>query len=112
MPEPRLASGFWIQAYRRRLALHDIPAFVVAHGDDTAGAVIIKLNTLDGKARAFVRRYDLMTGNRVWDVLADGIEADVDSSIAAQRKFDTDLWVIEVEDRDGRHLLDEDGLSE
>ena len=42
---------------------------------------------------------------------ASGDEADVDASIAKQRSFDSDLWVIEVEDRDGRHLLDEDGLS-
>jgi hypothetical protein len=52
-----------------------------------------------------------MTGARPWQVLADGTEADVDASIAKQRSFDSDLWVIEVEDRAGRHLLDEDGLS-
>ena len=28
-----------------------------------------------------------------------------------QKEIDQDLWVIEVEDRDGRHLLAEDGLS-
>ncbi|OSQ53184.1 DUF1491 family protein [Marivita geojedonensis] len=111
MAEARLASGFWVQAYLRRLALHDIPAFVTAHGDDTAGAVLVKLNTLDGQSKAFVRQYDLMSGARNWQVLADGIEADVDASIDRQRSFDSDLWVIEVEDRAGRHLLDEDGLS-
>jgi hypothetical protein len=35
----------------------------------------------------------------------------VDAVIARQRRVDPDLWVIEVEDRAGRHLLDEDGLS-
>ncbi|MGJ8603294.1 MAG: DUF1491 family protein [Marivita sp.] len=111
MVEARLASGFWVQAYLRRLSLYNIPAFVTAHGDDTAGAVLIKLNTLNGQARAFVRQFDLMTGDRTWQVLAEGPETDVDASIARQRSFDSDLWVIEVEDRDGRHLLDEDGLS-
>ncbi|MCB1333139.1 MAG: DUF1491 family protein [Roseivivax sp.] len=110
MAEARLATGFWVAAYRRRLALHDIPAFVVAHGDDTAGAVLVKLNTLDGRARAFVRRYDLATGALRWDVLAEGAEAEVDASLARQRSFDSDLWVIEIEDRAGRHLLDEEGL--
>jgi hypothetical protein len=42
-----------VQAYLARLRLADIPAFVVAHGDDTAGAVLVKLNTLDGQARPF-----------------------------------------------------------
>ena len=107
----RLTSEFWVQAYLRRLSLWNIPAFVTAHGDDTAGAVLVKLNTLDGQAKAFVRQFDLMTGERTWQVLADGTEEDVDASIAKQQGFDSDLWVIEVEDRDGRHLLDEDGFA-
>lgn len=112
MSSPRLTTSFWVSAYLARLRLHDIPAFVVAHGDDTAGAVLVKLNTLDGQARLFQRSYDLMTGARVWTVLAEGDEAETDASIAKQRSFDSDLWVIEVEDRAGRHLLDEDGLSD
>ena len=107
----RLTSEIWVQAYLRRLSLWNIPAFVTAHGDDTAGAVLVKLNTLDGQAKAFVRQFDLMTGARAWQVLADGAEEDVDASIAKQQVFDSDLWVIEVEDRDGRHLLDEDGFA-
>ena len=108
----RLTAEFWVQAYLTRLRLNEIPAFVVAHGDNTAGMVLIKLNTLDGQATAFHRSFDLMTGNRKWDVLLEGAEADVDQAIAQQRNFDSDLWVIEVEDRAGRHLLDEAGLSD
>lgn len=107
----RLASGVWVSAYLTRLRLADIPAFVVARGDETAGAVLVKLNTLDGNAKAFQRSFDMMTGERTWMVLADGMEQDVDMSVAKQRSFDSDLWVIEVEDRQGRTLLDEDGLS-
>ena len=107
----RLTADFWVQAYLARLRLNDIPAFVTAHGDDTAGAVLVKLNTLDGQAVAFHREYDLMTGARAWVELAGGDERDVDAAIARQRGFDPDLWVIEVEDRQGRHLLDEDGLE-
>lgn len=107
----RLTAEFWVQAYLARLRLQDIPAFVTAHGDDTAGAVLVKLNTLDGQARAFMRTYDLMSGARKWDDLAAGDEAEVDASIRRQRDFDPDLWVIEVEDRQGRHLLDEPGLA-
>ena len=84
---------------------------MTAHGDDTAGAVLVKLNTLDGQAEAFHRSYDLMSGDRKWVALADGAEADVDAAIAKQRGFDPDLWVVEVEDRQGRHLLDEPGLE-
>ncbi len=107
----RLTAEFWVQAYLARLRFQDIPAFVVSHGDDTAGAVLIKLNTLDGQAQAFHRTFDLMSGARRWDVLCEGGEAEVDASIRRQGEFDPDLWVIEVEDRRGRHLLDEPGLE-
>ncbi len=108
----RLTADFWVHAYLARLRLHDIPAFVTAHGDDMSGAVLVKLNTLDGRARAFHRTFDPMTGARRWDLLIDGTESDVDASIIRQRGFDPDLWVIEVEDRDGRHMLDAPGLSD
>ena len=107
----RLTARFWVDAYLARLRLSDIPAFVVAHGDDTAGAVLVKLNTLDEKAVLYQRTIDLMSGERKWLILAEGREAEVDTAIARQRGFDPDLWVVEVEDRAGRHLLDADGLG-
>lgn len=91
--------------------MYDIPAFVVSKGDAKAGAVLIKINTLDGNAACYQRTFDLMSGAREWVVLAQGIEADIDASLTRQRSFDPDLWVIEVEDKKGRHLLDEDGLA-
>lgn len=107
----RLSARFWVDAYLARLRLAAIPAFVVAHGDDTAGAVLVKINTLDGRARLWQRGFDLTTGARRWAVLAEGPEAEMDAAIARQRGFDPDLWVIEVEDRAGRHLLDAEGLE-
>ena len=107
----RLTSEVWIAAYLTRLRLAAIPAFVVKRGDNTAGAVLVKLNTLDGQATCFQRSFDLLSGERQWVVLAEGEEADVDASIANQKGFDPDLWVIEIEDKSGRHLLDEPGLS-
>ena len=108
---PRLTARFWVDAYLTRLRLQDIPAFVMAHGDDTGGAVLVKLATLDGRAVLFQRSFDLMTGDRKWVELASGAEAEIDETVTRQRSFDPDLWVIEVEDRQGRHLLDEPGLS-
>jgi len=108
----RLTSEFWVHAYLARLRLKEIPAFVVRHGDDTAGAVLIKLNTLDGNATAFQRHFDLLLDRRVWEELADGPECDIDAALRRQTEFDPDAWVIEVEDRHGRHLLDEEGLDD
>lgn len=111
MAEPRLTADLWVSAYLTRLRLADIPAFVVRRGDGTAGAVLVKVNTLDGAARVMQRSVDLMSGARVWVVLAEGEDAEVEASITRQAGFDPDLWVVEVEDRLGRDLLDEPGLA-
>ena len=109
--EPRLTTGFWVSAYLNRLRLAEIAAYVTAKGDATAGAVIVKVATLDGRARAYQRSFDLAADTRIWVVLAEGPEADVDAALQRQRTRDRDLWVIELEDRAGRTLLDEDGLA-
>ncbi|SHI84961.1 DUF1491 family protein [Wenxinia saemankumensis] len=107
----RLAAHVWVGAYLARLRAEAIPAFVVARGDDTAGSVLVRVSTLDGRGTIYQRRFDLMTGARRWDVLEDGSDGDLDAAVSRQRRTDPDLWVIEVEDRAGRHLLDQPGLD-
>lgn len=107
MSAPRLTSRFWVDAYLARLRFMDIPAFVTAHGDDTAGVVWVKVNTLDGQAALFMRRYDFMADETRWEEALRSTETDTDTRIASEKRSDPDLWVVEVEDRQGRHLLDE-----
>ncbi|MBC7736989.1 MAG: DUF1491 family protein [Candidatus Saccharibacteria bacterium] len=111
MTDPRLATGFWVAAYLTRLRLANIPAYVTAKGDATAGAVIVKVATLDGQALAVQRSFDMAADERVWVTLAKGPEAEVDALLARQKTRDRDLWVIELEDKAGRTLLDQDGLA-
>jgi hypothetical protein len=108
----RLASGVWVSAYLTRLRLADIPAYVTARGDPEAGAVVVKVALLDGTARAYERRSDLMSGKRAWMLLAEGPEAEVDVLLGRARGRDPDLWLIELEHRQGRTLLEEEGLSD
>lgn len=107
----RLTSDVWVSAYLTRLRLADIPVFVTRKGDPMAGAVLVKLNTLDGRACAFQRSFDLMTGDRAWVILKEGPEPEVDHALTRQAEFDPDIWVLELEDRDGRHLLDDPSLA-
>lgn len=107
----RLTAGFWVAAYLARLAQAGIAAYVAARGDATAGAVVVKLATLDGRARAVHRVSDHATGGRRWALLAEGAEGEVDAVLARARHRDPDLWLIEIEDRAGRTLLDEPGLD-
>jgi hypothetical protein len=44
--------------------------------------------------------------------LHEGIELEVDKKLDKQKEYDPDIWVIEVEDKQGRHLLNEPGLSD
>ena len=108
---PRLTAGFWVAAYLTRLRLANIPAFVVRRGDDTAGAVMVKQSPLDGTASLHQRQFDPLADTRSWIEVARGSEAEVDARLARERARDPDLWVIEVEDRAGRTLLDQGGLD-
>lgn len=108
----RLAAGLWVDAYRARLQAAGIPLYVTAKGDPTAGAVAVKCATLDGEATAWQRVLDPATGARVWARFVEGPEAAVDAALARARARDPDLWVLEIEDRAGRTLLDEPGLSD
>jgi hypothetical protein len=107
----RLTADLWVAAYLNRLRLDGIPVYIVKRGDPTAGAVLVKLSTLDGRASLWQRAPDLMTGDTRWTRLSEAPEPEIDASVARQRGFDPDLWVIEVEDRHGRHLLDDPGLQ-
>jgi len=107
----RLASGLWVQAYVMRCQIAGLAVYVEARGDETAGAVIVKQCTLDGQARAFERRYDILRDTRNWEVLVEGAEQQVDAALRRARERDPDLWILSVEDRQGRHLLDEPGLE-
>jgi hypothetical protein len=107
----RLASGLWVQAYMMRCQIEGIPVYVEARGDGTAGAVIVKLCTLDGRACAYERRYDILRDTRSWEVLTEGPETEVDAALSRARGRDPDLWIVAVEDRQGRHLLDTPGLD-
>ena len=107
--EPRLQTDFWVKAYVRRCQVSGGAAFIVRRGNKEAGIVLIKLNHLNGEFVVLGRSRDL-DGNLVWRPAtgADPVEeAAADLYVEKQVNFDPDLWVIEVEDREGRHFLDE-----
>lgn len=106
----RLSTDFWVSAYLARLSQAGIFSHVAHKGDPKAGSVAIKLATMDRNASLFLRRYDA-DFELVWQrEMDDQPEFEVDEAVAKQRSYDRDLWVIEVEDPKGRHLLEEDGL--
>jgi hypothetical protein len=108
----RLKSEVWVKAFVRRCNASGAFAAVVRHGDDDAGAIFIKINRLDGTAGLYGPAPAGFGGDgedRSWSAhidRADARERDVDAYLARQAEFDSDLWIIEVEDRAGRHFLE------
>lgn len=106
----RLKSEIWVKAYLRRCAVDGAAAVVVHRGDTDAGVIFIKITRLDGVADLYgpapaglVDRLD-----REWvPVRTAAPEADVDALIRREIDMDRDIWVLEVEDRAGRHFLDD-----
>jgi hypothetical protein len=108
----RLATSIWVSAYLTRLSLEGIYAHIARKGDETAGAVAIKLALMNSRASFFTRSYG-PDGRLAWHAQMEDVdETDVDAALARQRRYDPDLWVIEVEDPRGRHMLDAPGLEE
>jgi hypothetical protein len=104
---PRLKAAIWVSAHLRVCAAQGITATVVCHGDDVAGSVLIKLSLLDGRARVLEPTFG-RKGERVWRAVTGPepvSESDADAAVARALKRDPDLWVIEIEDRLGRHAL-------
>jgi len=101
-----MKSRFWVEALLRRCQGEGKFGAVLHSGADEAGAVHVAINHLDGTHDLLVppagSSHD-EAGNRIfrkqfpnpvgWDELRE--------FIARQRKFDTDIWVVEIEDRSG-----------
>jgi hypothetical protein len=109
----RLRAEFWVKGYIRRCAVEGASAVVVRHGDDDAGAIFIKVSRLDGTCAVFGPAPAGLSGaesdRRFISHFppAGASETDADAFLAREAGFDSDLWLIEVEDRQGRHFLDE-----
>ena len=94
----------------RRCSAEGVPVVVVRRGDPHSGIVILKLNQLEAGCRVMSQMCDL-DGKLGWLEALDGAlvpEADANAYIARQAERDPDLWVIEIEDRLGRHWVDGD----
>jgi hypothetical protein len=103
---PRLKAEIWVKALIRRCEAAGAAAMVVRRGDTSSGSVLVKLNTLDGQAQVLSPARD-GAGELIWIARPKGPEAEADAWIEKQRSFDPDIWVVEIEDREGRHFLQE-----
>lgn len=109
----RLKSKIFVSAYLRRCQSNGAFATILQKGEEEGGLIAIKVCKMDGNAIAYLesrtRDYQLY-----WRPLTEDFspEAQIDTLLAKELEFDSDLWIVEVEDRQGRHFLQETvGLS-
>lgn len=107
----RLRSDIWIAAYLRRCDVEGVTAVLRRRGAAEAGAIFVKVDRLDGACALFgpapqsevdhdARLFARMHKEEWVD------PATAEARLAREIGFDSDLWIVEVEDRMGRNFLD------
>ncbi len=101
-----IKPSIWAYALIRRAEVAGAYALLARKGDGDAGAVLVKVCTLDGQAVLY-RPIRNMDGERIWLPKGPLPERDIDMYIGKRVSTDPDLWVVEIEDKQGRHFLTE-----
>ncbi|MGQ0742311.1 MAG: DUF1491 family protein [Alphaproteobacteria bacterium] len=109
MMPARLKSAVYVHALMRRAETEGAHAFLVRRGAEEAGAVFLKVNRLDGTCMVLARAREGREGRLVWTrPLGERTdEAGAGEYFARQIRFDPDIWIVEIEDRQGRPFVDE-----
>ncbi|HST92293.1 MAG TPA: DUF1491 family protein [Brevundimonas sp.] len=103
-----LSSDLWVSALIRRAELGGAFATVVRRGDQRAGTVIVKVfDSSTRRARLYSEAFGA-DGERLWmQPVESEQESELDAYVQRQSGYDPDLWVVEIEDRQGRHFITE-----
>ncbi len=105
--EARLKTKLVVQAAVRLCAQRAVPIIVARRGDEDAGTILVKLNRGDLGCTVLTQTRG-NSGELAW-LRATGEapvdEPTADAYIARQVARDPDVWVIEIEDRDGRPVF-------
>lgn len=85
-------------------------------GAAEAGAILVKIDRLDGTATLYGPAGQTVFDDRAIARLFVRLHApdalpvpDIEARLVREISFDPDLWIVEVDDRQGRHLLDLEG---
>jgi hypothetical protein len=103
-----LPTDIWVGALIRRAEQNGAFAVVVRKGDPRAGAVLVKtFNPVERVTAVYAEAFS-GDGDRVWmQPTGSHEEPDLDRYIERAVRVDPDLWVVEIEDKQGRHFLTE-----
>jgi len=105
----RLTSDFWVSAYLRQAALEGLVAVLRRRGAREAGAIFVKLDRLDGTAALYGPAPQALadeSGARRFQLILDSDPGSIEERVERERRFDPDLWLVEIENRNGDAKLD------
>jgi hypothetical protein len=110
----RLKTALWVAAYLRRCQVEGVPAVVRRRGAEEAGAVFVRISRLDGTSDLFgpAPQSEFAAAEGAARAFTPSLaespapDAAVEAYLAREMKFDSDLWIVEIEDRNGRNFLD------
>ncbi|MBR0694695.1 DUF1491 family protein [Bradyrhizobium lablabi] len=109
----RLKSSIWVAAYLRRCQTEGVFGAVRKKGAEEAGAVFVKVALMDGNAMLYTPAPqtfydDSRPFERLFVPIAPAplSEQSIEERLAKEVRFDPDSWIVETEDRAGRHFLD------
>jgi hypothetical protein len=106
----RLKSDFFVSAHLRRCAIEGIDAVLRRRGAAEAGAIFVKVDRLDGTADLYgpapQALLDADAGRLFAPLMRAAAPPDVEARLKREGDFDPDYWLVEIDDRAGRHLLD------
>jgi hypothetical protein len=109
----RLKSSIWVAAYLRRCQTAGVFGAVRRRGAEEAGAVFVKVALLDGNAMLYIPAPQTVYDDsrpieRIFTATSPQPvpEAAVEERLLREIRFDPDAWIVETEDRAGRHFLD------
>ena len=107
-PEDRVPTHIWVDAHLRRCSVEGIPAVVIKSGEKMGGTVLLKIYQSGVGCKLLSQIRDL-DGHLNWipthrEVLIE--EGKADEFIQKSIERDPDLWVVEIETRDGTIPVD------
>ncbi len=109
----RLKAAIWVKAYLRTCMAAGAQAVVARHGDDDAGAIFLKVTRADRTSQIFAPAptgFEEAAYDRRWICVSGAApidEREADARLEREAKLDSDMWLIEVEERSGRNFLDD-----
>jgi hypothetical protein len=108
----RLRSDIFVAALIRRAQNEGAYVALRRKGAEQAGAIFIVVNSLDGRLDLYAPAPQMafdeaVPADRLFSQVLTGIDdAKVDARLDQEISFDSDCWIVEIEDRDSRPFVD------